>query len=50
MRMGLYRINVSSATVAGKPPAPGADDYAAWNPTGTWYHCPWSYGYVVFVK
>ncbi len=52
MRIGLYRINYTPAlpaqgTAAGKPET---FELGAWNPTLTWFHCTWSFGYVIFVK
>lgn len=43
-RIGLYRININ----ADKEKRP--DEYAAWNPTTAWFHVPWVYGEVKFVK
>lgn len=43
-RFGLYRINSDP----GKGDVP--IEYAAWNPTTTWFHAPWMFGRVVFVE
>jgi len=43
-RMGLYRININTDKQA------NPDEYAAWNPTTSWFHVPWSFGRVEFVK
>ena len=43
-RMGLYRININTD----KKAAP--DEYAAWNPTTSWFHVPWVFGKVVFTE
>lgn len=44
-RIGLYRINIPTPASSEK-----TQEYAAWNPTGTWFHCPWSFGHLIFVK
>lgn len=43
-RIGLYRININHD----KQRDP--DEYAAWNPTTSWFHVPWLFGRVRFVE
>lgn len=52
MRIGIYRINFTPAVPATATAAekPAAYELGAWNPTLTWFHCTWSFGYVAFVK
>lgn len=41
-RAGLYRNDVN--------PMHKTEEYAAWNPTGTWFHRPAAYGRLLFVE
>jgi len=43
-RIGLYRININTDK------ANNPDEYAAWNPTTSWFHVPWAFGRVKFVR
>lgn len=43
-RIGLYRININ--TDKGNNP----DEYAAWNPTTSWFHVTWAFGRVIFTR
>jgi len=42
--IGFYRVNVS------KDQETNPSEYAAWNPTTSWYHVPWLFGRAVFVE
>ncbi|MCX5659661.1 MAG: carbohydrate-binding family 9-like protein [Planctomycetota bacterium] len=41
-RLGLFRNDVN--------PGRKTESYAAWNPTLTWFHRPWSFGRLIFIE